>query len=104
MSVEFVDIADGDLAFSNRPADAPLAYVDGIRGVLVNPETAKMSFFSTTPDPVSDGLLARFVLTLAIPTSQFDQMINHLVMIRDQARLRAEADAAPTEETEGGAA
>jgi hypothetical protein len=104
MAVEFVDIADGDLAFSNRPTDTALVYVDGMRGVLVNPETSKMSFFSTTPDPASDGLLARFVLTLAIPTSQFDAMINHLVMIRDQARLRAEAETAPPEEAEGGAA
>lgn len=81
MNAKEVAVDHSQLEFVNRPFDAPTIYVDGIRGITVSPDGAKLSLFETMADPASGQVLARFVATLAMTPAQLKAISAHLAKV-----------------------
>lgn len=76
----------GEVEFRTSPSDAPITYVDGIKGVMVQQNVTKISFFQQVLDTEAPGLsvLGRHVVTLAIPNEQLAPIANLIKQVSDE--------------------
>lgn len=72
-------------------ATAPEIFVEGYRGAMVRGGVLKLNLFSTVLREGPKRLEQRAVATLAIPTTDFLDVVNALVALRDEIVAREPA-------------